>query len=108
MINLKVLIHGVLCRLIVACLHDLTLTEYISLGDLMRYGEENGLCSQMSTDEINARTPGFSCDKGHLRFLYTTSYGASVHYLWKSDLEIDRKAMKRKPGVVASWVNSLI
>ena len=105
MIDLKVLIHGVLCRLIVAYLHDLTLTEYISLGDLMRYGEENGLCSQMSTDEINARTPGFSCDKGHLRFLYTTSYGASVHYLWKSDLEVDRRVNPADSGVEKSGVN---
>ena len=95
-------------RLIVAYLHDLTVMEYLNLQRINRYGEANGLCGGMNTDEISARTPGISCDRGHLRFSYTTAYGASVHYLWKSDLEIDRKAMKRKPGVVASWVNSLI
>ena len=62
----------------------------------------NGLCGKMNTDEINARTPGISCDKGHLRFLYTTSYGASVHYLWKSDLEVDRKVMPTGAGVGAA------
>ena len=102
--SLKVcrLIHGMLCRLIVAYLHDLTGMEYLNLQALTRYGEGNGLCGKMNTDEINARTPGISCDKGHLRFLYTTSYGTSVHYLWKSDLEVDRKVMPTGAGVGAA------
>ena len=91
--------------MIVAYLHDLTLTEYVNLQDLTRYGEQNGLCSHMNTSEINARTPGFSCDEGHLRFLYTTSYGASVHYLWKADLEVDRRESPAESAVEKSGVN---